>query len=56
MRFRRFRCCIYGLKNLAKEKTSFLNAPEASIELDKFTYIVERQLKPEARKRYYSIF
>ena len=39
-----------GLKILQREKQVFLNAPEASIELDKFTYIVERQLKPEARK------
>ncbi|MEZ5036993.1 MAG: AIR synthase-related protein [Chitinophagales bacterium] len=35
---------------MQREKQVFLNAPEASIELDKFTYIVERQLKPEARK------
>ena len=39
-----------GLKILQREKQVFLNAPEASIELEKFAYIVERQLKPEARK------
>jgi thiamine-monophosphate kinase len=39
-----------GLKMLQREKQVFLNAPDANIELDKHTYIVERQLKPEARK------
>jgi thiamine-monophosphate kinase len=39
-----------GLKILQREKQVFLNAPEASIRLDEHTYIIERQLKPEARK------
>jgi thiamine-monophosphate kinase len=39
-----------GLKILQREKEVFLQAPGASIQLDKHTYIVERQLKPEARK------
>jgi len=39
-----------GLKMLQREKQVFLNTPDANIELDKHTYIVERQLKPEARK------
>lgn len=39
-----------GLKILQREKEVFLQAPGAAIQLDKHTYIVERQLKPEARK------
>jgi thiamine-monophosphate kinase len=39
-----------GLKILQREKEVFLNAPGAEIQLDKHTYIVERQLKPEVRK------
>lgn len=39
-----------GLKILQREKQVFLNAPTASIQLDKHTYLIERQLKPEARK------
>lgn len=39
-----------GLKMLQREKQVFLNAPDASIQLDKYKYVVERQLKPEARK------
>ena len=39
-----------GLKILQREKEVFMKAPGAEIQLDKHTYIVERQLKPEARK------
>ncbi|MCB9034530.1 MAG: thiamine-phosphate kinase [Chitinophagales bacterium] len=39
-----------GLKMLQREKQVFLNAPDASIQLEKYKYVVERQLKPEARK------
>jgi thiamine-monophosphate kinase len=39
-----------GLKILQREKEVFLKAPGAEIHLDKHTYIVERQLKPEARQ------
>lgn len=45
-----------GLKMLQREKQVFLNAPDANIELDKHTYIVERQLKPEARKDIIAFF
>jgi thiamine-monophosphate kinase len=39
-----------GLQILQREKHVFLNAPDASIELEGNDYIVGRQLKPEARK------
>ena len=39
-----------GLNMLQREKQVFLNAPEASVELEGNDYIVGRQLKPEARK------
>ncbi len=39
-----------GLTVLQREKQVFLNAPDASIELEGNDYIVGRQLKPEARK------
>lgn len=45
-----------GLKMLQREKQVFLNAPNANIQLDKHTYIVERQLKPEARKDIIAFF
>lgn len=39
-----------GLTVLQREKHVFLNAPDASIQLEGNDYIVGRQLKPEARK------
>lgn len=39
-----------GLKVLEREKEVFKVNPNSQPDLDKYTYIVERQLKPEARK------
>ncbi len=39
-----------GLQVLEREKQVFKANPNAQPELDKYTYLVERQLKPEARK------
>ena len=39
-----------GLQVLEREKQVFQVNPNAEHELDKYTYLVERQLKPEARK------
>jgi len=39
-----------GLQVLEREKQVFQVNPNAQPELDKYTYLVERQLKPEARK------
>jgi thiamine-monophosphate kinase len=39
-----------GLQVLEREKQVFEANPNAQPELDKYTYLVERQLKPEARK------
>ncbi|MGI9530824.1 thiamine-phosphate kinase [Lutimonas sp.] len=39
-----------GLQVLEREKQVFQVDPNAEHELDKYTYLVERQLKPEARK------
>jgi thiamine-monophosphate kinase len=39
-----------GLTVLQREKHVFMNAPDASIQLEGNDYIVGRQLKPEARK------
>ena len=38
-----------GLQVLEREKAVFLSNPEAKPEIDKYKYIVQRQLKPEAR-------
>ena len=38
-----------GLQILEREKTVFQAAPTAQPELDDFAYLLERQLKPEAR-------
>lgn len=38
-----------GLQLLEREKAVFMDTPEAQPELDGFDYILERQLKPEAR-------
>jgi len=39
-----------GLQILEREKQVFQANPNAQPELDNYTYLVERQLKPEARK------
>ena len=39
-----------GLQVLEREKQVFQANPNAQPDLDKYTYLVERQLKPEARK------
>ena len=39
-----------GLQVLEREKQVFAVNPKSQPELDKYTYLVERQLKPEARK------
>lgn len=39
-----------GLQVLEREKTVFASAPTAQPELEGFDYILERQLKPEARR------
>jgi len=39
-----------GLQVLEREKQVFQANPQAQPELDNYTYLVERQLKPEARK------
>ncbi|MDC8002619.1 thiamine-phosphate kinase [Aureisphaera galaxeae] len=39
-----------GLQVLEREKQVFQTNPNAQPELDSYTYLVERQLKPEARK------
>ena len=39
-----------GLQVLEREKQVFAANPNAQPELDKYTYLVERQLKPEARQ------
>jgi len=39
-----------GLQVLEREKTVFLESPGSSPQLDDYSYLVERQLKPEARK------
>ncbi|MCC2546630.1 thiamine-phosphate kinase [Hymenobacter sp. BT175] len=38
-----------GLQVLEREKQAFLADPEMQPELDKYTYVVQRQLRPEAR-------
>ncbi|AHM62195.1 thiamine-monophosphate kinase [Flammeovirgaceae bacterium 311] len=38
-----------GLQVLEREKAVFLSNPEARPEIDKYKYIVQRQLKPDAR-------
>jgi len=38
-----------GLQILEREKQVYLENPEMQPELDKYSYVVERQLKPEAR-------
>jgi len=45
-----FGWCIFGLKVLQRENEVFKVNPNAQPDLEKYTYIVERQLKPEARK------
>ena len=45
-----------GLQVLEREKQVFKANPNAQPELDKYTYLVERQLKPEARKDMVELF
>ena len=39
-----------GLQILEREKEVFKANPNAQPDLDPYTYLIERQLKPEARK------
>jgi thiamine-monophosphate kinase len=45
-----------GLQVLEREKQVFQVNPNATHELDNYTYLVERQLKPEARKDVVKLF
>lgn len=45
-----------GLQVLEREKQVFQANPKAQPELDNYTYLVERQLKPEARKDMVELF
>ena len=45
-----------GLQVLERERQVFEVNPNAQHELDKYTYLVERQLKPEARKDVVRLF
>jgi len=45
-----------GLQVLEREKQVFQANPQAQPELDNYTYLVERQLKPEARKDMVELF
>lgn len=45
-----------GLQILEREKQLFLENPDSAVKLDEDAYLVERQLKPEARKDVIEIF
>ena len=45
-----------GLQILEREKQVFQANPNAQPELDQYTYLIERQLKPEARKDVIKLF
>ena len=45
-----------GLQVLEREKHVFLKNPEMRPALDNYAYVVERQLKPEARKKLIELF
>ena len=45
-----------GLQILEREKRIFMENPEVQPELEKYPYLIERQLKPEARKDIPALF
>lgn len=45
-----------GLQILEREKSVFLANPDMKPQLDNYSYLVERQLKPEARKKLIELF